>query len=562
MEGELTGLLEAGQAAAGSGAWPAARAAFEAALALDGDRAEALLGLGDCLWWEGETVAAVATTERAYTAFRRRPDPATATLAAVGLYFIYRVSLGNVAASRGWMRRAATLVDDHGLEDLAGWILLMRAHDSADPAVSESWARKAHDLARAGGDIDLELCALSQIGASLVGLGRVDEGTALLDEAMAASLAGEARRLDTVVYTNCSMVMACAQVAEFSRVVQWIRASDGFASRYGCPHLFTVCRTYCGAALAANGQWEKAEAELEGALRLGRTAEPGVVGEAVAHLAELRLAQGRIEEAEALVSGYADHAATVPITAALHLVRGRPGPAALLARRRLNDMDSEELAGAPRVGASLLLERAALLEMVVEAEVARGGLDAAAAAAEELAELGAALAWPPLVAAGERSQGRVLIAKADYTAATARLERALAVYARLARPVQAARTRVLLAEALAPAERQGAVAEARAALTAFEALGAHRDADHAAALLRSLGERASRSGPRRVGGLSRREAEVFALVGEGLSNRQIAERLFVAVKTVEHHVASIFTKLGVASRAEAAALAARQPPSG
>ncbi|NUP81119.1 MAG: response regulator transcription factor, partial [Nonomuraea sp.] len=58
-------------------------------------------------------------------------------------------------------------------------------------------------------------------------------------------------------------------------------------------------------------------------------------------------------------------------------------------------------------------------------------------------------------------------------------------------------------------------------------------------------------------GLSARELEVLGLVAEGLSNRQIAERLFISARTSGVHVSNIMAKLGAASRVEAAALARR-----
>ena len=52
------------------------------------------------------------------------------------------------------------------------------------------------------------------------------------------------------------------------------------------------------------------------------------------------------------------------------------------------------------------------------------------------------------------------------------------------------------------------------------------------------------------GGLTAREREVAALVGQGLSNREIAEKLFVGERTIESHVSNIFNKLGFSARAE------------
>jgi DNA-binding CsgD family transcriptional regulator len=72
---------------------------------------------------------------------------------------------------------------------------------------------------------------------------------------------------------------------------------------------------------------------------------------------------------------------------------------------------------------------------------------------------------------------------------------------------------------------------------------------------------AVRRGPNALGGLTTRELEILALLGEGLSNREIAARLFITQKTVEHHVGHVLTKLDLKRRGEAAAFAVRHLPS-
>jgi DNA-binding NarL/FixJ family response regulator len=123
-------------------------------------------------------------------------------------------------------------------------------------------------------------------------------------------------------------------------------------------------------------------------------------------------------------------------------------------------------------------------------------------------------------------------------------------------PMELARVRLELAHALRTDQPEVALAEARASLEAFERLQAARQVDAAAAVLRSLGVRPA--SPRRTTGtLTLREAEVLDLLGHGLSNPEIAQRLYISRKTVEHHVGNILAKLGLRSRAEAAAYAAR-----
>jgi DNA-binding CsgD family transcriptional regulator/tetratricopeptide (TPR) repeat protein len=99
------------------------------------------------------------------------------------------------------------------------------------------------------------------------------------------------------------------------------------------------------------------------------------------------------------------------------------------------------------------------------------------------------------------------------------------------------------------------------ALTEFEALGAMPAARPARQRLRELGVRAPR-GPRSTtranpAGLTTRELEVLSLIADGLRNAQVAERLVVTRKTVDHHVSAILRKLNVNTRGEAAATATR-----
>ena len=103
---------------------------------------------------------------------------------------------------------------------------------------------------------------------------------------------------------------------------------------------------------------------------------------------------------------------------------------------------------------------------------------------------------------------------------------------------------------------------ARVGLTALHALGARRAAARVARSLRQRGMRSLHLGPRATtkgnpAGLTARELEVLGLIRDGLRNDEIALRLFLSEKTVDHHVSAILRKLGVSSRLKAAAEATR-----
>ncbi|HEX5013619.1 MAG TPA: AAA family ATPase [Candidatus Limnocylindrales bacterium] len=113
--------------------------------------------------------------------------------------------------------------------------------------------------------------------------------------------------------------------------------------------------------------------------------------------------------------------------------------------------------------------------------------------------------------------------------------------------------------ALADSDDEGALREA---LRVFNELGATAMTRRTTERLQALGAVRIARGPRPAtranpAGLTARQVEILRLVAEGLGNAEIAERLVISPKTVDHHVSAILGKLGVANRAAAAA-AARQ----
>ena len=81
------------------------------------------------------------------------------------------------------------------------------------------------------------------------------------------------------------------------------------------------------------------------------------------------------------------------------------------------------------------------------------------------------------------------------------------------------------------------------------------DPEAASRVMQRMRDQAQRSDP--LAGLTEQERRILELIGEGLTNRQIGERLFLAEKTVKNYVSALFAKLGMERRAQAAAYAAR-----
>ena len=540
--------IEQGRAALRDGDAAAAQRAFELALAED-ESGEALEGLGEALYLQCDYPAAAAHYERAYATFRRDRDLVAAARAARVVAWITGNVLGDWAVRTGWLARARAILEEAGEDGPErGWVLMIRAFSEPDAQVRESLLREAIAIGRRFGAPDIEFMAVGYLGGVYLMVDRVEEGLALCDEAMAALLAGELTEFAAVDEIFCGLFWGCELVNDVPRADQWIRAATERMGRSNVVAAF--CRAHYGGILTAAGRWDQAEAELlEAARQFDRGRSPRRDA-AIIRLADLRVRQARLEEAAALLEGLEHHPDAVRALAALRLATGEVALARDLLERATRAPDDE----VPEVGEFTMV--GPLLALLVDVHLEEGNVVAAARVAGRLDRVAAAQRGPYLKAAAALAKGRVCVAGGEGDA-RACLHDALDGFARAQLPVELARTHLELARALAGRSPEAAIAEAKLALQDFERLEAARDADAAAALLRSLGAPV-RTGPKGVGALTRREAEVLELIGAGLSNPEIGDRLFITRKTVEHHVGSVLSKLGLRNRAEAAAYATRQ----
>lgn len=182
----------------------------------------------------------------------------------------------------------------------------------------------------------------------------------------------------------------------------------------------------------------------------------------------------------------------------------------------------------------------------VEAMTALGRADEAEPLVEALQRNGDRVDRAWMLAVGARCRAMVLAARGDVNAAVQSARRALAEHDRLPMPFERARTQLLLGQLLRR-DRSEATAMLRDALAVFEQLGTQLWADRARAELTGTSSRSRANGRDRLTPAEQRVAE---LVASGMTNRDVAAKLYISAKTVEATLARVYRKLGIRSRAE------------
>lgn len=424
------------------------------------------------------------------------------------------------------------------------------------------WAQEALSSTEFLGEPLLEACAAAMVVIARHNLvlpceRHLERARSLVDASTDERLAG---RLDAATWLSFAE-MSCERYDDAyehgCRVVRIARETG----RGQYIAMTTISQLY---ALMSSGRLREMEELAEAAIDSFRAAGEPALAEALccrgfvrAHKGDLAGAIRDGEEALEMHRGRGRQpllaSATAIFLGSILVDAGEP----VRARNLLSSM-----LGGPTLPLAERKGRGVAVEILTRAELDLGNLEAAEGWARWAEATDGFGEWPVHSAPVQRAVALVLLARGEAHAAA---ELALAVAEKTAAagsPLEAGRSRLLAGRALSQAGNRG---EARRQFERAEAelaeCGASVLADQAGAELRRLGFRRRSPEPRGHHGLDSltdRERLIADLVQNGRTNRQIADECYLSVKTVERHVAHLFDKLGVTSRAGVAALMARE----
>jgi DNA-binding CsgD family transcriptional regulator/tetratricopeptide (TPR) repeat protein len=446
---------------------------------------------------------------------------------------------GDLGRCRGWVDRTARLLEEAGIDCVEQGYLehalaMMRLFEAGDVGGARSHFVQAAKI----GDrfAHRELVTLARIGEGrmLIYLGEISEGMALLDEAMVSI---EARELSPLATGDayCTVIDACSELFDLGRCRSW---TESFVRWCDTQQELVLYRGHCflhrAEMLQLLGAWPEALVEARHASdRLAAPVNPAALSGACMVEGDLLRLIGDFDGAEASYQRANEFGRDPqPGLALLRLAQGRLDIADAMIRRVVGETEDP-------------MSRARMLGPYVKIVLALGDTAAGHIAADELRGIAAELGSPLLRAHAAQAAGAVLLAEGHTQAALIELRRAFNEYHALGVRHDAACTRLLIADACeALGDHDAAGMESTSACAALESLGA--------ASTPSTVTKPPGSVP---GGLTHRELEVLVLLSRGMTNRSIAQELFISEKTVASHVSHIFTKLAVTSRSAATAYA-------
>jgi DNA-binding NarL/FixJ family response regulator len=524
-------VLGQARAAYRSHEWQRARDAFDRAAVsapLDG---RDLRDLAACHWWLGEAGECLERLDEAFRRFRVEGADEDAARTAL-LIALLRITRADLTVGRAWLGRARRLLEalpDGAPHAYLAYLETSMGFDETGDQWSAQGVARMGELARELDDPAVGALSAVVSGMHAVRAGDTAEGFAQLDEAMLCVVSGEVEPAwagDVL----CTTIHACHELADYRRMADWTRATEAWSTEYGSDAVYAgVCRVHRLELRSAAGDWPGAEKELARTSAQLEASDAWVAGAGWYQLGELRRLRGDADGArEAFALSRASGVDPAPGEALLELDSGRPDRAwAVL---------TAALAARDRLG------RVRMLRAGVRIALARADSEAASSFLTELDDAARVYGTDGFRAWTDHARGMCALHRSDPEAASASLHSALDRFRRLGQRWEQAHVLAWIAAAHDALGEPHSAAQVRAEAAAIlGGLGAHP-------IEVVLPAAAEPAGP-----LTARENEILALVAQGLSNRAIADRLFISEKTVGRHLANVYLKLSVSSRTAAAA---------
>lgn len=530
-----------------------------------GDWAEVLTLLGDgeldpealelrasALYALGRFEESVGTWEQLHTRWLASGDRLEAARAAAMVAMYLMMDTGLMAPVRGWLRRAERLTHDEDPSPADALVALVRTYErflSGDLDGARTQAASAVELGERLGV--LPAVVIGRVAGARIRIfdGDLDGGLDDLDEIAVLLMSGDVDPLTTgMMY--CELICAAQGLALYDRAVEWTELMTRWGPGHAVGGIGGRCRVHRAEMLRMSGPCDRAEEEALTACAELRPWMRREFGWPLVELGTIRLRRGDLEGAEEAFLEADRHVwCPHPGLALLRLEQGDVAAAAALI--------AEAIAHPPDIPSKERppfsdLRLAPLLDAQAEIAAAAGDAVSASAAADALQVI--ADRYPSL---GLRSSAHLAAARAALTSgdpdgAVEHASRAVAGWAQLGAPFEAAVSRTLLGEAHTLAGRDTLAREDwRAARDAFEAFGARRRAEAVGRLLdgvetgRAPGRSPDaqvavfrRSGDHRVVRYGGREVVVRDLIGHRYLERLLAapgrERHVIDLVALEH----------------------------
>ena len=469
--------LAAGRVAIARREWETAFELLSAADSAEPLGADDLELLAEAALWADRHDASFEAHERAFQTHMSAGSPRRAAIVAIGLT-IHCVARLDLAVAAGWYQKAQRLLEGVEAGRERGYLALLNSlFDEADgdwDGVYDT-ANTMLEIGQREDDADLEALGMTFQGLVLSRRGEIEEGTKLLDEAMASAVSGGLSMLATgIVY--CRMMCACIDLLDYRRAGEWTDVVDRCGATTGMGGFPGDCRTHRVAVLIKRGAWDDGEREALLACDEAHTFDLAHSGLASYELGEIRIRRGDLAGAEeAFVRAHELGFTPQPGISLLRLAQGELAAARSLIESALADPSLDRLA------------RTRLLPSKVEVLVAIGDLDAAREAVAELEETAETYGLPALGAAASHARGSLELASGAADEAAVRLRSAHRLWQQLEAPYESARSQALLAEAhLLGGDRESGQLDLGAARSTFFRLGAIPDAERVAVRLAQL----------------------------------------------------------------------------